>query len=192
MSWHVMSRKMPPDTARYGIGGGAGSRLEMRTRCSAPTVPAATESRTNRWAGSKRRLKPTCSRAPASATAANARSTSARSSDSGFSQKIALPDDAAATSISTCVSVLVQMATASISSLASTSSTDSATGTPSDPATALAATGSTSYTTPSAAPSTWWASSSACIRPMRPTPRTPTRTVSVATPIAHGVPGSRA
>ena len=115
---------------------------------------------------------------PASETAANARSTSARSSDSGFSQKIALPDDAAATSISTCVSVLVQMATASISSLARTSSTDSATGTASDPATALAATGSTSYTTPSAAPSTWWASSSACIRPMRPTPRTPTRTVS--------------
>ena len=34
-----MSRKIPPDTRMYSIGGGAGSRLEMRTRCSGPSEP---------------------------------------------------------------------------------------------------------------------------------------------------------
>ena len=56
-------------------------------------------------AGSKRRLKPIWNGTPAASTAASARSTSARSSDTGFSQKIALPASAAATIRSAWVSV---------------------------------------------------------------------------------------
>jgi hypothetical protein len=130
-SWIVMSRKMPPETRMYSGGGGAGSRLEIRTRCGSPTAPAATASRTDWCAGAKRRLKPIWNGTPASSTARSARSTSARSSDTGFSQKIALPASAAATMKSACVAVLEQIATASTPGNASISSADGATGTPS-------------------------------------------------------------
>ena len=52
---------------------------------------------------------------PAASTAASARSTSARSSETGFSQNTALPAAAAATSRSACESVLEQTAIASAS-----------------------------------------------------------------------------
>src|SRR3954449_11776886 len=52
-SWIVMSRKIPPETRMYSIGGGAGSRLVMRTRWGAPTRPAAAASRTYASAGAK-------------------------------------------------------------------------------------------------------------------------------------------
>ncbi len=88
----------------------------MRTTWTSPIAPEATASRTDWCAGSKRRLKPTWNSTPARSTAASARSTSARSSEIGFSQKIALPAAAAPTTASTCVSVLLQIAIASISS----------------------------------------------------------------------------
>ena len=80
-----------PDTAhvrqRRRRGVAAGDPHE----CGSPTAPPATASRTDWCAGSKRRLKPIWNGTPASSTAASARSTSARSSETGFSQKIALP-----------------------------------------------------------------------------------------------------
>ena len=36
-----MSRKIPPETFTYASGGGAGSRLEIRTSCGSPTSPAS-------------------------------------------------------------------------------------------------------------------------------------------------------
>ena len=95
----------------------------MRTICGSPISPSATARATAACAGSKRRLKPIWNGTPAASTAASARSTSARSSDTGFSQKIALPASAAATIRSACVSVEVQIATASTSGAASSSST---------------------------------------------------------------------
>jgi hypothetical protein len=83
-------------------------------------------------------LKPIWNGTPASSTAASARSTSASSSEIGFSQKIALPARAAATIRSVCVSVLEQIATASTS--ASRSSRTSKAGA----STACAAVGSAS------------------------------------------------
>ena len=53
-----MSRKIPPEPRTYSIGGGAGSRLEIRTSCGSPTSPRITASWTAWWAGSKRRLNP--------------------------------------------------------------------------------------------------------------------------------------
>src|SRR3954464_2407600 len=41
-SWIVMSRKIPPETRMYSTGGGAGSRLVIRTSCGAPSSPAGT------------------------------------------------------------------------------------------------------------------------------------------------------
>ena len=34
-----MSRKIPPDSLMYSTGGGAGSRLVMRTRWTSPSSP---------------------------------------------------------------------------------------------------------------------------------------------------------
>ena len=88
-----MSRKIPPDTLMYAIGGGAGSRLVMRTMCRSPTVAvdrprpapsacagveAAVEADLERHAdGLDQRRVP--------------RRPWPRSSEIGFSQKIALP-----------------------------------------------------------------------------------------------------
>src|SRR3954453_12460822 len=179
-SWIVMSRKIPPETRMYSIGGGAGSRLLIRTICGSPSSPAATAARTAAWAGSKRRLKPIWNGTPAASTAAIARSTSSRSSETGFSQKIALPAPAAATMRSAWVSVLVQIATASTAGDPSTSSTEAATGTPSAVPTLRAVSACASKSTATVAPGTRRASSSACMRPIRPKPMTPTRRVRVA------------
>ena len=100
-----MSRKMPPEWRTYSIGGGAGSRLVIRTRCGSPTGRRRPPRATDACAGSKRRLKPIWNGTPASSTAASARSTVSRSSETGFSQKIALPARAASTIRSACVSV---------------------------------------------------------------------------------------
>ena len=40
-SWMLQSRKMPPDTARYAAGGGAGSSVVDRTVCTHPSSPLA-------------------------------------------------------------------------------------------------------------------------------------------------------
>jgi hypothetical protein len=109
-------------------------------------LPAATASRTDWCAGSKRRLKPTWKRTPARSTAWSARSTSASSSETGFSQRIALPAAAAATTWSTWVSVLVQIAIASTSSDAYSSSAVCATGTPSHFPTGSATSAAVSWT----------------------------------------------
>ena len=122
-SWIIMSRKMPPETSMYGIGGGAGSRLVMRTMCRSPTEPSITAARTEACAASKRRLKPTWNGTPLDSITASASSTLPRSSEIGFSQKIALPACAAAIMNGTWVSVLLQIATASTSADASTAST---------------------------------------------------------------------
>ncbi len=170
-SWIVMSQKIPPDTVMYSIGGGAGSRLVIFTICTSPTAPSATAFWTAPWAASNRRLNPIWSGTPAALTAATHRSTSARLSDTGFSKKIALPALAAATARSTCVSVLLQIATASTSD-ASTSSTLAIAGTPRSAATAAAPSAYTSYTECRSRPGTCRAMSSACILPMRPVPST--------------------
>ena len=60
-----MSRKIPPETRTYSSGGGSGSRLVIRTRCSSPTAPDSTASWTERCAGSKRRLRPSWRNDPA-------------------------------------------------------------------------------------------------------------------------------
>ncbi len=149
----------------------------MRTICGSPIVPSATAWRTEAWAGSKRRLKPIWNGTPACSTAASAASISARSSEIGFSQKIALPARAAATIRPTWVSVLVQIATASTSAAASSCSLDAATVTslPSALASACAAGAWRSKTAVTRAPATRRCSSSACIVPMRPAPSRPTR-----------------
>src|SRR5215218_8090541 len=179
-SWIVMSRNIPPESRMYAIGGGAGSRLEIRTGCGSPTRPAATASRTDACPGSNRLLKPIWNGTPACSTAPSPRSTSSRASDTGFSQKIALPARAAWTMRSAWVGVLVQIATASTSGDASSSSTDTATGTRSSSPTLRALATCESYTALTAAPRTRRASRSACMRPMRPTPITPIRQAGVA------------
>ena len=178
-SWIVMSRKIPPEPRRYSSGGGAGSRLEMRTSCGSPTVPSATAAATAACAGSKRRLKPIWNGTPVSSTTASARSTCARSSDTGFSQKIALPARAASTIRSACVPVGEQIATASTSSAASSSSTLRRRRRADGLAISRAVSSCASWTAVTDAPGTWRASRSACMRPMRPTPITPMRTVWV-------------
>ncbi len=185
-SWIVMSRKIPPETRTYASGGGAGSRLVMRTRCGSPTRPVATAARTEAWAGSKRRLKPIWNGTPAASTASSARSTVSRSSETGFSQKIALPARAASTMRSACVSVLVQIATASTSGAASISATDPATGTPRSAPMAVALSARASKTAASVADGIRRASRSACMRPMRPTPMTPMRTGGVSAVAVEG------
>ncbi len=102
----------------------------MRARCGSPTVPSATAAATAACAGSNRRLKPIWNGTPAASTAASAASTVARSSDTGFSQKIALPALAAATICGAWKPVGVQIATASTSAAAISSSALSAAGTP--------------------------------------------------------------
>ena len=67
-----------------------GSRLVIRTGAERADLARATASCTARWAGSKRRLNPTC-RDPPGASPLSAGSTSARSRVIGFSQKIAKP-----------------------------------------------------------------------------------------------------
>src|SRR3954447_26435520 len=52
-SWMVMSRKIPPEIAMYSSGGGAGSRLVIRTICGSPLSGAANPA----CAGSKRRVE---------------------------------------------------------------------------------------------------------------------------------------
>src|SRR4051794_21282660 len=169
----------------------------MRASCGSPISPAATAAATASCAGSKRRLKPIWNGTPAASTAASARSTSARSSDTGFSQKIALPAPAAATISSACVSVGEQMATASTSGALSSSSRSAATTAPSASATVRALASNSSWIQVTAAPGTWRSSSSACMRPIRPTPSTPIRSVPVATAISllpqgHDIlPGAR-
>src|SRR5215218_188161 len=149
----------------------------MRSRCGSPTRPVATASRTDWCAGSKRRLKPIWNGTPACRTTLRARSTSTRSCETGFSQKIALPASAAAAISGACVSVLEQIATASTSGRAISSSAPPATGTPSSSASVRAASGSASFTAATSAPGTRPESSRACIAPIRPTPITPIRSV---------------
>ena len=132
-------------------------------------------------------MKPIWNGTPASATTASARSTAPSSSEIGFSQKIALPARAAASISDAWVSVLVQIATASTSAAASTSSAVAATGTSSAAPTCCALPAWTSWTAVTLAPSTWRASSSACIRPMRPTPITPTRTGGAAVAVVVSI-----
>jgi len=151
----------------------------MRTISTSPIVPADTASRTDLWAASNRRLKPICRGTPAFPTAANASSTKARSIDTGFSQKMALPAAAAAIINGTWVSVLEQMATASTSEDPRTSSAFVVCGTPSSEPTADAAAALMSWTIANVAPGTWRATNSACILPIRPTPRTPMRRVMI-------------
>lgn len=52
----AQSRKMPPETATYAPGGGAGSRVVERTVCSAPSSPLTTALRAATQPASKRRL----------------------------------------------------------------------------------------------------------------------------------------
>ena len=63
-------------------------------------------------------MKPICNRTPACAAAAMARSVSARVRAIGFSQKMCLPAAAVATIRSACVSVAVQISTATMLSSA--------------------------------------------------------------------------
>ena len=182
-----MSRKIPPDTRTYSRGGGPGSRLVIRTRCSSPILPDATASWTERCAASNRRLSPSWRNEPAASTAASARSTSTSESETGFSSKSGLPVAAAATTRSTCVSVLEQIAIASTSRRSISSELDAVTGAPSSCATDSAVPGSGSYTAASASPGTSRTRSAACIRPIRPTPRTPTRRGRRRSP-AHALP----
>ena len=92
-----MSRKMPARDARCSSM--RRRRRDRGWRCARAAArrpsPSATAAATAAWPGSKRRLKPIWNGTPAAVTAASARSTSARSSDTGFSQKIALPARAA-------------------------------------------------------------------------------------------------
>ena len=111
----------------------------------------------------------------AAATAARPRSTSARSSDTGFSQKMGLPAPAAATIRSTWVSVELADGhgvdvVASDQLLRRRGHVDAELE-----AGDWAASVTTSYTTGQVAPGTRRGSSSACIRPIRPLPSTPTR-----------------
>ena len=68
----------------------------MRTMCRSPTDPSMTASRTEACAASNRLLNPTWNGTPLASITANASSTLPRSSEIGFSQKIALPALAAA------------------------------------------------------------------------------------------------
>ena len=122
-----MSRKIPPEGRRYEMGGGAGSRLMIWIRLGLPISPLATACRTRMKFESKRRLNPTCSCTPALSTAASELSIFSRLSDTGFSQKMCLPACAAFTIRSACVSVEVQISTASILLSAKISSADAAT-----------------------------------------------------------------
>ena len=182
-----MSRKMPPLTATYSGGGAAGSRLVIRSMCSSPMPPSATQSRTDLCPGSKRRLNPIMNGTPAASTAASARSTCTRSRLTGFSQKIALPACAAAITRSTWVSVLEQMATVSTSSEASSCSMVM-TAAPVTDATPSAAAGTASATAATTKPGTSRARSWACIRPIRPQPISPTRRTGSSGPRLDGEP----
>ena len=92
-----MSRKIPPGHLRRTPAAAARGRGSRSARDGARRPsPLATASWTDWCAGSNRRLKPIWNGTPAASTSASARSTSARSSETGFSQKIALPARAAA------------------------------------------------------------------------------------------------
>src|SRR6266508_4514001 len=121
-SWMVMSMKSPPDSRRYSIGPGWGSRLVTRTSRGRPMRPARTWSRAWRKLRSKRRWKPTCRVVPARATASSARSITARSVATGFSQKTCLPAAAAAWISWAWVGVGEAITTASTAPSASSSS----------------------------------------------------------------------
>jgi hypothetical protein len=128
--------------------------------------------------GSKRLLKPIMSLAPVSSTTFRQASVRCESRLTGFSQKIALPPRAARSMRSAWVSVGVQMTTTSMSAAEMISST-LATSAPVASATSRAAWGFASATAESrarecAARLPPW------IRPMRPAPRSPTRSLPVA------------
>ena len=108
-----MSRNIPPDTATYSAGGGAGSRLVIRRISGTPIPPPAITSRIRAKSGSNRRLNPTWSLTAALRTAPRISSRRLRSRSTGFSQKICLPARAAAMTCSGWASVLEQISTAS-------------------------------------------------------------------------------
>src|SRR4051794_29983942 len=100
---------------------------------------------------------------------------SGRVSVRGFSQRTGSPAATAASISCGCVSVLEQMRTAS-SSPAISSEADPAASAPSSRAARSARRGSASQTAASRAPGRRRATSSACIRPIRPAPTTPRAT----------------
>ena len=110
-----MSRKIPPLPRKYSMDGRPGSRLVITNCSSRPMSPLATRRANSAWPGSKRRLKPTCTRAPGiSANAAAARAASAVSKLTGFSHNTACPARAARKVKSTCVAVGEAIKTASM------------------------------------------------------------------------------
>ena len=126
-----MSRKIRRTHARSSPAADRSPARDAAEQVRLPTDPLTTASRTDWCAGSKRLLNLIWNGTPASRTASSARSTSTRSCDTGFSQKIALPDSAAAAISGACVSVLEQIATASTSERPISSSALPATATPS-------------------------------------------------------------
>ena len=172
-----------------------GSRVTDRISCGVPTEPATIASCAATKSAAKRRLKPTCSGTPASRAAAIARSASGRVIDIGFSQKIALPAAAAATTSSQCAVEEAAITTASMSSASKRSSGASTPRAPSAEPSASATPGRGSATATSEAPGTRRAMISACDVPMRPAPMRPTgmmRGSAMSCPSGEWVQGRRA
>ena len=158
----------------YSIGGGAGSRLVIRTRCRSPIEPSTHRVAHRLWAGSKRRLKPIWNGTPASSTAASAPSTVAE-----VERDRLLAEDRLAGARRRRRSARRGCRCSCRSRRrrrrAEHSSSGRRDGHAELGADRIGAASCASYTPATAAPATRRASSSACMRPIRPTPSTPTR-----------------
>ena len=111
----VMSKKIPPETLMYSIGGGLGSLEVIFKMCTSPILPAFMIS----WAllklGSNLLLKPICNLTFAFSTVSRASCILFRSKSIGFSQNMCLPAFAASIMNLEWVSVDEHISTASIS-----------------------------------------------------------------------------
>ncbi len=87
----VISMNMPPDTALYSAGGGAGSREVIFSICGAPILPSTMSCLIFKKLGSKRRLNPIISLTPDDCAVLMAFLTTSSDKSTGFSQNICFP-----------------------------------------------------------------------------------------------------
>ena len=177
---------MPPDTARYAAGGGAGSSVVDRTVCTRPSSPDSTAARAATNAASNLRGKPTCTRASRPASSARSRSASSTVPATGFSQNTGTPASTAARTNVGCAPVAAATTSPSIP-LRSSASGEGAGSAPT-----LRETRSVTSGTASATTSESTAARSVRVRawkaPIRPRPASPILTSSAGVPREPSAP----
>src|SRR6267378_1964705 len=150
------------------------SRWTARKRSGSPSAPDATSRFASAYAGSYRRMNPICRRADSRSAAEMIRSQSASECAIGFSRSTSFPLESAATACSAWNREGEAITTARTSWRANSSSRVAQVVASRSPATPAARARSVSKTAARRAPGIEWAAFSACLRPMIPTPTTPT------------------